>query len=48
MDWDNNGTNKINMIESLNWPELLIGVSERNVWIRHVSNHWLNIRELVK
>ena len=36
------------MTENSIWTELLKGILKRNVWARHVPNHWPNIRKLIK
>ena len=36
------------MVENSIRPKLLNRILKRNVRIRHVLNHWLNIRELIK
>ena len=33
------------MIKNHDWPRLLARVSVRNVWTKHVSNHWINTRK---
>ena len=44
----NNETYKFYMTKSPDRPKLLVRVSVRNVWIRHVPNHWTNTRESTK